>query len=93
MPELRLFQIHDVRTAYVVPCFCLQLKTNFRGCDGCEEWYHGDCINISEKEAKHIKHYYCQRCKEEDPSLQTVFRAVPVATPTNSKVIDVSFHC
>ncbi|XP_036339457.1 CXXC-type zinc finger protein 1-like isoform X1 [Rhagoletis pomonella] len=48
------------------------------GCDGCEEWYHGDCINITEKEAKHIRHYYCQRCKEEDPSLQTVFRVVPV---------------
>lgn len=49
------------------------------GCDGCEEWYHGDCINVSEKEAKHIKHYYCQKCKEEDPTLQTVFRTVPVA--------------
>lgn len=48
------------------------------GCDGCEEWYHGDCINITEKEAKHIKHYYCRRCKEDDPSLQTVFRAIPV---------------
>ncbi|XP_055909520.1 CXXC-type zinc finger protein 1-like [Eupeodes corollae] len=48
------------------------------GCDGCEEWYHGDCINITEKEAKHIKHYYCRKCKEEDPSLQTVFRVVPV---------------
>lgn len=34
---------------------------------------------VTEKEAKHIKHYYCQKCKEEDPSLQTVFRAVPVA--------------
>ena len=48
------------------------------GCDGCEEWYHGDCINITEKEAKHIKHYYCQKCKEDDPSLQTVFRVVPI---------------
>lgn len=46
------------------------------GCDGCEEWYHGDCINVTEKESKHIKHYFCQRCKEEDPTLQTVFRAV-----------------
>ncbi|EDS26515.1 CpG-binding protein [Culex quinquefasciatus] len=52
------------------------------GCDACEEWYHGDCINVTEKEAKHIKHYYCQRCKEEDPTLQTVFRLVPVQGPT-----------
>jgi len=31
----------------------------FRGCDACEEWYHGDCINITEKEAKHIKQFFC----------------------------------
>lgn len=51
----------------------------YSACDACEEWYHGDCINVTEKEAKHIKHYYCLSCKEADPSLQTVFRAVPVA--------------
>ncbi|XP_047512603.1 CXXC-type zinc finger protein 1-like isoform X1 [Pieris napi] len=43
-------------------------------CDACEEWYHGDCINISEKEAKYIKNYFCDRCREEDPSLKTKFR-------------------
>ncbi|EDW81984.1 uncharacterized protein Dwil_GK25558 [Drosophila willistoni] len=46
------------------------------GCDGCEEWYHGDCIGITEKEAKHIKQYYCRRCKKENPDLQTIFRLV-----------------
>ncbi|XP_063925339.1 CXXC-type zinc finger protein 1 [Zophobas morio] len=40
-------------------------------CDACEEWYHGDCMNISEKEAKLIKQYVCIRCSEEDSSLQT----------------------
>lgn len=48
-------------------------------CDACEEWYHGDCINITEKEAKHIKQYFCIACKEKDPSLQVVFRPVPQA--------------
>ncbi|XP_050672022.1 CXXC-type zinc finger protein 1-like isoform X2 [Leptidea sinapis] len=43
-------------------------------CDACEEWYHGDCINISEKEAKYIKNYFCERCREEDPTLKTRFR-------------------
>lgn len=46
------------------------------GCDGCEEWYHGDCIGITEKEAKHIKQYYCRKCKKENPELQTIFRLV-----------------
>uniref|UniRef100_A0AB39CFD3 CXXC-type zinc finger protein 1 n=1 Tax=Colaphellus bowringi TaxID=561076 RepID=A0AB39CFD3_9CUCU len=40
-------------------------------CDACEEWYHGDCMKISEKEAKLIKQYFCIRCKEEDPTLIT----------------------
>nr|XP_022904952.1 CXXC-type zinc finger protein 1-like [Onthophagus taurus]XP_022904953.1 CXXC-type zinc finger protein 1-like [Onthophagus taurus]XP_022904954.1 CXXC-type zinc finger protein 1-like [Onthophagus taurus]XP_022904955.1 CXXC-type zinc finger protein 1-like [Onthophagus taurus]XP_022904956.1 CXXC-type zinc finger protein 1-like [Onthophagus taurus] len=40
-------------------------------CDACEEWYHGDCISISEKEAKLIKQYFCIRCTEEDNTLQT----------------------
>ncbi|XP_050354170.1 CXXC-type zinc finger protein 1-like isoform X2 [Nymphalis io] len=43
-------------------------------CDSCEEWYHGDCINISEREAKYIKNYFCDRCREEDPTLKTRFR-------------------
>lgn len=33
--------------------------------------YHGDCISISEKEAKLIKQYFCVRCTEEDSTLQT----------------------
>lgn len=43
-------------------------------CDACEEWYHGDCINISERESKYIKNYFCDRCREEDPTLKTRFR-------------------
>lgn len=36
-----------------------KIYINFRGCDACEEWYHGDCINITEKDAKHIKQFFC----------------------------------
>lgn len=43
-------------------------------CDACEEWYHGDCINVSQREAKYIKTYFCERCREDDPSLKTRFR-------------------
>ena len=34
----------------------------FRGCDNCEEWFHGDCVGITEKDAKLIKNYYCFQC-------------------------------
>lgn len=40
-------------------------------CDACGEWYHGDCINISEKEAKRIKHYYCVDCNPAQIQAQT----------------------
>ncbi|XP_049828645.1 CXXC-type zinc finger protein 1-like isoform X1 [Schistocerca gregaria] len=43
-------------------------------CDNCEEWYHGDCIRISEKEAKYIKQFFCVRCREEDPTLVTKYK-------------------
>lgn len=44
------------------------------GCDSCEEWYHGDCINITEKESKLIRQYFCVRCCEEDSTLQTKWK-------------------
>jgi len=31
-----------------------------RGCDHCEEWYHGDCINVSQDDASIIKKFYCK---------------------------------
>ncbi|KAF4518879.1 hypothetical protein B566_EDAN006730 [Ephemera danica] len=43
-------------------------------CDNCEEWYHGECINISEKEAKYIKQYFCLRCQEEDMNLKIRYK-------------------
>ncbi|KAL4705755.1 hypothetical protein ACJJTC_018354 [Scirpophaga incertulas] len=53
-------------------------------CDSCEEWYHGDCINISEREAKYIKNYFCERCREEDPTLKTRFRPQKRENDTDS---------
>lgn len=54
-------------------------------CDSCEEWYHGDCIMITEKESKMIKKYFCDRCREIDPSMRTVFKNAPVANPQSAQ--------
>ncbi|KAF7998561.1 hypothetical protein HCN44_010969 [Aphidius gifuensis] len=55
------------------------------GCDSCEEWYHGDCINITEREAKHIKQFFCVRCREEDPSLVTRFKQKKIDQPEQER--------
>uniref|UniRef100_A0A8D3CI40 Bromodomain PHD finger transcription factor n=1 Tax=Scophthalmus maximus TaxID=52904 RepID=A0A8D3CI40_SCOMX len=33
------------------------------GCDLCTNWYHGDCVGITEKEAKKMDDYICLECK------------------------------
>jgi len=45
------------------------------GCDHCEEWYHGDCINVTEKEAKYIKKFYCKECREKNSHLSIVYKS------------------
>ncbi|KAL4225956.1 CXXC-type zinc finger protein 1 [Mactra antiquata] len=57
-------------------CICRSTDgTRFMiACDNCEEWYHGDCIGITEKDAQFIKQYYCDPCKAKDPSLATRYK-------------------
>ena len=38
------------------------------GCEHCDEWYHGDCVNVTEKDAEHIKRYYCKECQDKNPN-------------------------
>lgn len=33
------------------------------GCDLCSNWYHGECVGITEKEAKNMDDYICMECK------------------------------
>lgn len=42
-------------------------------CDQCEEWYHGDCINVTPKQAEQIKTYYCPQCRCEIYKLLITF--------------------
>ena len=31
-------------------------------CDYCGEWYHLECIGVSEEQAIHLKQYRCNAC-------------------------------
>ena len=47
----------------------------FSACDHCEEWYHGDCVNVKERDAKYIKKYFCKVCIEKNPKLQIIYKS------------------
>uniref|UniRef100_A0A8C7GKW4 Bromodomain PHD finger transcription factor n=1 Tax=Oncorhynchus kisutch TaxID=8019 RepID=A0A8C7GKW4_ONCKI len=34
------------------------------GCDLCTNWYHGECVGVTEKEAKKMDDYICSECKQ-----------------------------
>ncbi|KAK2513307.1 hypothetical protein Q9966_016175 [Columba livia] len=60
------------------PVYCVCRKPDINcfmiGCDNCNEWFHGDCINITEKMAKAIREWYCRQCREKDPTLEIRYR-------------------
>lgn len=35
------------------------------GCDGCDEWYHGECIDVSKADEGLIDQYFCPRCQRD----------------------------
>ncbi|CBY31474.1 unnamed protein product [Oikopleura dioica] len=39
----------------------------------CEEWFHGECIDLDESDAKYIKEFFCQACSEAHPECVTRF--------------------
>lgn len=45
-------------------CICRQPYEGFMiGCDGCEDWYHGHCVGVSEEQANKVDKYLCLRCR------------------------------
>uniref|UniRef100_A0A8C6M5R0 CXXC-type zinc finger protein 1 n=1 Tax=Nothobranchius furzeri TaxID=105023 RepID=A0A8C6M5R0_NOTFU len=61
------------------PLYCICRKPDINcfmiGCDSCNEWFHGHCINITEKMAKAIQEWYCMNCREDNPTLEVKYRS------------------
>ncbi|KAG0269994.1 hypothetical protein BGZ95_001847 [Linnemannia exigua] len=48
-------------------CICRTVydPTRFMiACDGCDDWFHGDCVGVAEKDSDMVDKYYCKRCEE-----------------------------
>ncbi|KAL6941734.1 hypothetical protein ACO0RG_002872 [Hanseniaspora osmophila] len=45
-------------------CICRKPDTGklMVGCDGCEDWFHFDCIKLDPKYEKLIAQYFCSKC-------------------------------
>ncbi|KAI8360417.1 hypothetical protein B0O80DRAFT_363213, partial [Mortierella sp. GBAus27b] len=31
-------------------------------CDGCDDWFHGDCVGVAEEDSEMVDKYYCKHC-------------------------------
>eukprot|EP00095_Tigriopus_kingsejongensis_P009703 maker-scaffold1466_size39939-snap-gene-0.7 protein:Tk09703 transcript:maker-scaffold1466_size39939-snap-gene-0.7-mRNA-1 annotation:"phd finger and cxxc domain-containing protein cg17446-like" len=58
-------------------CICRSndVKRFMIGCDHCEDWFHGRCIQVTEKEAKYIKKFFCPECRKKNPALKVVYKS------------------
>ncbi|KAI7902363.1 uncharacterized protein BX663DRAFT_543373 [Cokeromyces recurvatus] len=54
-PSTKLYCI--CKRPYDVPRFMI-------ACDKCNEWFHGECIQISEKQGEFIDLYFCDNCSK-----------------------------
>ena len=67
MPD-ELATLEDATQNY---CVCRRPYEGFMiGCDECEEWYHGQCIGVSESRADRVDKFVCVRC-----SIKNTFKA------------------
>uniref|UniRef100_A0A3Q2DP35 CXXC-type zinc finger protein 1 n=1 Tax=Cyprinodon variegatus TaxID=28743 RepID=A0A3Q2DP35_CYPVA len=60
------------------PVYCVCRKPDINcfmiGCDSCTEWFHGQCVGISERAAKAIRVWFCPSCRDKDSSLEIKYR-------------------
>ena len=62
-------------TGYTEYCHCKGEESGVMvQCEQCEEWYHDECISLTEQETLNIDIYYCTSCSNSDSNLVTKYK-------------------
>ena len=60
-------------------------------CEECGEWYHDECIGLTEEETYNIETYYCAPCCSSNCDLVTKYKEDPVKL--RQQIIDQVIFC
>ena len=70
-------------------CICRGPDRGFMiGCDSCEEWYHGDCVGITQEEGASIDEYTCPQCEKGNRSPTAASRDSGIVLEDHDKAED-----
>lgn len=58
------FLCHLTRTICIRSLF----SRFYIGCDTCQDWFHGTCVNVTKAQADRMDTYICPRCKRSSSS-------------------------
>ena len=72
-------------------CFCRRGENGFMlQCLGCDEWFHGTCVNITEKQSHQMNTFVCPACTHNPVSVDLL--SPPTSTTLSLKKANVLPH-
>ncbi|KAI0985772.1 hypothetical protein GJ496_003239 [Pomphorhynchus laevis] len=76
-------------------CICRQPYDEeqfYVGCDSCQNWFHGSCVNVTPEQAEEMKKYFCDKCRDDKQSVMDVKLTVKQTKLISKLVKDLKQH-